>query len=153
MSQVEANRKRREAQLFGFDAYDVEDRGYGTPCWIYRKKPTERGYCQMRMPDGSQPTAHRAFYMELVGPIPDGLTIDHLCKVRNCVNPDHLEPVSRGENTLRGNSPHAQNARKTHCLNGHLYDEQNTYITPRGERACRACHRMWKALRRRGGVA
>lgn len=88
--------------LLDFDAYDVEDRGFATACWIYRKQPHDGGYAQMKMPDGSQPGAHRAFYEHHVGPIPPGLTIDHLCCVRRCVNPAHLEPVTRGENARRG---------------------------------------------------
>jgi hypothetical protein len=130
------------ARRCGFDAYDVEDHGYDTPCWIFRKKPTNRGYAQFMMPDGSQPGAHRAFYEHYVGPIPVGLTIDHLCRVRRCVNPDHLEPVTRGENVLRGDTITAANARKTHCPRGHEYDEANTYVCKRGMRHCRTCHQL-----------
>jgi len=66
--------------------------------------------------------AHRFAYEALVGPIPDGLVIDHLCRVRHCVNPAHMAPVTTGENVLRGESPSAKQARKTHCPNGHEYD-------------------------------
>lgn len=131
----------RRSMWLGFDAYSEEDRGYPTPCWIYHKVPTQLGYAQMTMPDGSQPGAHRAFYEHFRGPIPEGLTIDHLCRVRRCVNPDHLEPVTRGENSLRGEGPAAQNARKTHCPRGHEYTPENTRVTPQGTRACRACAR------------
>jgi hypothetical protein len=95
----------------------------------------------MVMADGSQPGAHRAFYEHHVGTIPDGLTIDHLCKVRRCVNPDHLEPVTRGVNVLRGDTITAANVRKTHCPRGHAYDEENTYTSKRGMRHCKACQR------------
>ena len=70
---VTSMQDKRTRRGYGFDAYDVEDHGYTSPCWIYRKKPTTRGYAQFVMPDGSQPGAHRAFYEHHVGPIPEGL--------------------------------------------------------------------------------
>jgi hypothetical protein len=143
--------RRAASGWLGFDAYDAEDRGYLTPCWIYRKKPTQKGYCQMKMPDGSQPMAHRAFYEQHIGSIPEGLTLDHLCEVRNCVNPTHLEPVTRGANVLRGDTLSAANTRKTRCPRGHAYDEENTRVTPRGARACRACSRERMAEGRANG--
>ena len=84
---------------------------------------------------------HRAIYEKFVGPIPDGLTIDHLCRNRLCVNPAHLEPVTLAANVLRGESLPAKNARKTHCPKGHPYDETNTHITKQGWRICKACNR------------
>jgi len=93
--------------------------------------------------------AHR-FYYELVnGPIAEGLQIDHLCRNRACVNPDHLEPVTIGENVLRGIGRSAQNARKTECLRGHPLNGSNLYIDPRGQRCCIICQRArvvaWRA--------
>lgn len=84
--------------------------------------------------------AHRFAYERAHGPIPDGLTIDHLCRVRPCVNPEHMEAVTSGVNVLRGESPWAKNARKTHCVRGHAFDEANT-LHLRGQRRCRACAR------------
>ena len=84
--------------------------------------------------------------------IPEDMTIDHLCRNRWCVNPKHLEVVSLKENILRGNSPSAINARKTHCLNGHPLSGDNLYIHPqRGNRHCKACnkYRAIKYLRRK----
>jgi hypothetical protein len=85
--------------------------------------------------------AHRVAYELLVGPIPAGLTVDHLCRVRLCCNPRHLEPVTRGENVLRGAGFAAVNAAKTHCQNGHPLDSDN--LVPaglqRGWRWCRIC--------------
>ncbi len=86
--------------------------------------------------------AHRIVYELTLGPIPAGLTLDHLCRVRPCVNPRHLEPVTLAVNVLRGESLPARNARKTHCPKGHPYDASNTYVNPRtGWRLCRACRR------------
>jgi hypothetical protein len=86
--------------------------------------------------------AHRAVYEMEVGPIADGLEIDHLCRNRGCVNPAHLEPVTHKENVLRGATVPGLNAVKTHCLRGHEFDEENTrHIARNGRRVCRACMR------------
>ena len=83
--------------------------------------------------------AHRVAYTLAYGPIPDGLTIDHLCRQKLCCNPAHLEAVSIRENLMRApNAPAALNAAKTHCVNGHRFDELNTRYW-RGKRICRAC--------------
>jgi hypothetical protein len=94
--------------------------------------------------------AHRLIYTWLVSPIPDGMDIDHLCRYPSCVNPAHMEVVTRRENSRRGFGACAMHARKTHCKNGHPYDEQNTYVRPDGTgKQCRACCRE-RYLRRRG---
>ncbi|MGI5247775.1 HNH endonuclease signature motif containing protein [Dactylosporangium sp. CA-139066] len=82
---------------------------------------------------------HRASYQAFVGPIPPGLHIDHLCRQRSCGNPEHLEAVTPRENLVRGNAGSNQ-LRKTHCPQGHPYDESNTYHGKKG-RFCRACGR------------
>lgn len=84
--------------------------------------------------------AHRLAYELVVGPIPDDLPLDHLCRNPGCVNPAHLEPVTHRENILRGVGRTAQNARKTHCAKGHPYDEVNTIWRKSGGRRCRQCH-------------
>jgi hypothetical protein len=117
-------------------------------CWLWRPPLTPAGYGQFFPTKGTRMLAHRFAYELLVGPIPQGLTLDHLCRVRNCVNPEHLEPVTIGVNGRRGNSPWAINARKTHCPKGHEYDEANTYVSPQGRRLCRACHREYQRIRR-----
>lgn len=79
--------------------------------------------------------AHRWSYENFVGPIPDGLQIDHLCRNTLCVNPDHLEPVTGAENLRRSHG----NGSKTHCPAGHPYAGANVYISPQGGRVCRTC--------------
>lgn len=85
--------------------------------------------------------AHRFTYELIAGEISDGLTIDHLCRNRCCVNPDHMQPVTQAENLLRGDGFVGVNARKTRCVNGHEFTDENTYVRPNGRRVCRACHR------------
>ena len=81
--------------------YLVEDRGYKTPCWIWQLATDEDGYGKTTL-NGVPQMAHRVYYERYVGPIPNGLLLDHLCRVRCCVNPEHLEPVDTLENTRRG---------------------------------------------------
>ena len=81
--------------------YLIEDRGYKTPCWIWQLAIDQDGYGQVSI-NGRNLQAHRFYYEQSIGPIPDGLLLDHLCRVRCCVNPDHLEPVTTLENTRRG---------------------------------------------------
>lgn len=115
-------------------------------CWVWQGY-TCQGYGRItaKRPDGTRHTMlnHRAAYQILIGPIPDGVEMDHLCRVRACWNPWHLDPVTRTVNILRGLGP--QTARmaqhvKTQCPQGHPYDEANT--ARRGSRRhCRACDR------------
>jgi len=120
-------------------------------CWLWLGTKGLDGYGRIyvggRRHRRSIP-AHRVAYELVVGPIPFGLTLDHLCRVHACVNPAHLEPVTIGENVLRGTAPTAINARKTHCAHGHPFDGANTRPLPNGRRKCRACHRGQEAARR-----
>lgn len=87
--------------------------------------------------------AHRWSYEYHVGPIPEGLHLDHLCRNRACVNPEHLQPVTVRENLLRGEGPSAVNAEKTHCPKGHPYSGDNLYVYPTSNiRRCRECGRQ-----------
>lgn len=117
-------------------------------CWLWlgALHPTA-GYGRIRLAGRGAPTvpAHRVAYELLVGPIPDGLVLDHLCRNRGCVNPAHLEPVTNGENVRRGVSFSTANRRKTHCPKGHPYDAANTYLVRGQWRACRTCRREWKS--------
>lgn len=118
-------------------------------CWEWTGTKLHGGYGMIGEGGrkGRMLLAHRAAYQELVGPIPEGLTLDHLCRNRGCVNPEHLEPVTGTENVLRGEGPTAKNARKTECPKGHPYSDENTRRTPTG-RICRTCareaNRLWR---------
>lgn len=110
-------------------------------CWLVPTRHPD-GYARIAEggTGGRMLMAHRVSYEYFVGPIPEGLTLDHLCRVHNCVNPEHLEPVTQRVNILRGFGAAATNARKTHCPQGHEYTPENTY-RDEGRRVCRICKR------------
>lgn len=110
-------------------------------CWIWTGATNSNGYGHIAT--GDRPykgsiVAHRAAYVIHRGPIPEGLDLDHLCRVRRCVNPWHLEPVTRRENSLRGASPRIRSYWTNRCKRGHPFDEANTIIQQDG-RTCRTC--------------
>lgn len=111
-------------------------------CWEWLGALTSKGYGHFVVA-GRRPMAHRYSYERFVGPIPEGMTIDHRCENRRCVNPDHLRVATNQENVLRGCGPTARNARKTHCSRGHAFTPENTRIKtkPRYARVCRTCER------------
>lgn len=115
-------------------------------CWIWQWKLSSGGYGRMSVTSAPNKfrtlAAHRVSYETFIGPIGKDLEIDHLCRVRNCINPKHLEPVTRKENVKRGISFAAINMKKTHCVNGHEYTPENTFIRKNG-RTCRECHHKW----------
>jgi hypothetical protein len=117
-----------------------------TGCLLWAAGLTTDGYAAFSIGD-KKLRAHRLSYEHFVGPIPVGLTLDHLCRVRSCVNPAHLEAVTKRTNTLRGLSPVAHYARATHCIHGHAFTSNNTYIF-NGRRCCRTCNRRHVARRR-----
>lgn len=122
----------------------VERRG-PDDCWLWTGKLKPNGYGRIRVNKPRRMEyAHRVAYELLVGPIPDGLEVDHVrdrgCQHRHCVNPAHLEAVTHRENNRRSDSPAAVAARKTHCVNGHLLAGANLYMWS-GNRYCRTCRR------------
>lgn len=129
-------------------AVDVE-----TGCWEWTAAKAKNGYAQFHF-DQQTGYAHRFAYVTLVGPIPDGLDIDHLCRNRGCVNPAHLEPVTRSVNLRRGDGPRCAReraARITHCPQGHSYTGDNLYVNtsrPSPRRRCQACHAAEEQRRR-----
>ena len=120
----------------------------GPGCWLWTGGKTDYGYgiVQKAKTRPGHGVVHRIVYEMLVGPIPDGLVIDHLCRVRHCVNPDHMEPVTIGENTRRGiawDRRRELTDASTTCRAGHPYTEANTRLYgPEGRfRGCRVCRR------------
>jgi hypothetical protein len=110
-------------------------------CWLWTGCLGSHGYGQVRVLSGTT-IVHRILYEQKYGLVPQGLELDHLCRVRCCVNPDHLEPVTRRENILRGIAPSAKQARQTHCMHGHKFTFTNTYVyrTKWGvARKCKIC--------------
>ena len=144
-----------------------------THCWNWKGMKTVAGYGSFSFLSEKRIYAHRFSYESFVESIPKGLVLDHLCRNPSCVNPDHLEPVTQKENCIRGVAPkilldwlnsksaderrlHAKRAgdasgaikrAKTHCVKGHMLDEENTALTKLGHRFCRQCSRERESIR------
>lgn len=108
-----------------------------TYCWDWKQSIGSSGYGRVFW-DGKFYYAHRVSYELFIGPIPEGLQIDHIvCDNKACVNPFHMKPATNKDNSLRSDSPPSRNARKTHCPQGHEYD----YVKSNGDRGCKICRR------------
>lgn len=108
--------------------------------WLWRGEVDRGGYGHVRH-RGPRRLVHRVVYELFVGPIPHGLTLDHLCRIRHCTNPEHLEPVTMTENLHRGVSPSAINFRTIFCKRGHLLQGDNVRVY-RGRRHCLVCEQL-----------
>jgi hypothetical protein len=120
-------------------------------CWLWMRAISTHGYAKGSL-NGKVRDLHRPVYEALVGRIPTGLHIDHLCRVRHCLNPAHMEPVFQRINTLRGIAPPAEHSKQTECVHGHVFDFENTYVYWDNEgfhRSCRACRNMVQRKRTR----
>lgn len=133
------------------EAYrEIDENG----CWLWTRCLTWAGYGRLQVTDVDGRStawgAHRAAYVAWVGPVPEGLHLDHLCRVRHCVNPKHLEPVTVKENLYRSPvAPASINSRRTHCKRGHEFTAANTYVPSRTNyRACRTCRNDWMVKKR-----
>ena len=136
----------------------------GEPCWIFTGSINPvTGYGNVGIGyagEGNKrnTSTHRVMYEAHVGPIPLGMEIDHLCRVRSCCNPAHLEAVTHSENARRGLAGHKRGRQlrsQTHCVHGHEYTEENTYRRADGRRMCRTCvlARSKRPSTRDGGTA
>lgn len=110
-------------------------------CWLFAGYKNDNGYGRIFYTINGKTRyelAHRVSYETFVAPIPDEMVIDHLCSVRHCINPSHLEPVTPSQNTLRGKGV-LVNKNKTHCSRGHAFTSENTVIRNNGWRICASC--------------
>jgi len=124
-------------------------------CWLWSGALSANGYGHV-FHSGKRRRAHRLVYDLMVGKIPPGLQIDHLCRVRSCVNPEHMEPVTGRTNVLRGKGVTARNATKTHCPRGHAFADHGVrHSGGSNERRCRPCRAAINRLcyARTNGVA
>jgi hypothetical protein len=119
-------------------------------CWIFTGADDGYGYGHFWVSEGVYAKAHRWLYEFLVGPVPEGLVLDHLCRRTKCCNPDHLEPVTQKENVRRSYSRSMMSVRTGRCLNGHEMTPENTYTRTRKSgpqvgqvsRSCKTCTRV-----------
>ncbi len=126
-----------------------------TGCWVWARGRSSKGYGYATV-GGKSMAVHRLSWRTVVGPIPDGYWVDHICRNRPCCNPNHLRLVTPKQNALENNSGHgAVNAAKTHCVNGHEFTPENTIIKPRStkkenmRRCCYECQRIASMMNKR----
>lgn len=150
---VDADPPSTEAERF----WDKVDLGAGVGCWRWMANVSKESYGTFWAGDQGTVSAHLWAYRSLIGPVPVGTVLDHLCHTidvdcpggnscehRRCVNPAHLEPVTVVVNLHRSDAPAARNALRTHCVRGHELAGENLYVRPNGSRNCRACQRSYE---------
>lgn len=123
-------------------------------CWLWTGSLCD-GYGSIKNKAATSRFAHRALWERVVGAVPEGLQLDHLCRNRRCVNPDHLEPVTLKENINRGEAAEGRRRRAasiTACPQGHDYNDANTYVDKKGCRHCRSCDRERRRARRKAAA-
>lgn len=121
--------------------YDIDP---VTECWVWNKGRFSSGYGALYVGSNNKP-AHRIGYELLIGPIPEGLELDHLCRNRPCVNPWHMEAVTHEENVRRGEAFNAIANFNNVCVRGHQLTDWNVYVKRDGRRQCKACHKAREA--------
>lgn len=134
--------------IYEFD--ETKDRHPSCPptgCWETPETPSKKVYFQASIAN-TMFLVHRLVYSHFVGEILEGCQLDHLCRNKRCANFEHLEAVTPGENLRRSGCITSLNAKKTHCPQGHPYDEKNTQVKPGGGRHCRKCHQEYKKRKR-----
>jgi hypothetical protein len=149
------SRRPKPKQPRGMSVFDWQRRFFehvdkGTEfddCWLWRDAVDEDGYGKFRTPDGVRGAHIISWEMCHERRLPKGWHVDHLCRIRRCCNPEHLEAVEHSENVLRGASFSAKNKQKTHCPRGHEYTDENTRIH-HGSRECITCIRQRDRERR-----
>ena len=117
-------------------------------CWLWQASLLPNGYPRFSL-NGSTVYAHRFAYERANGPIAKGLEIHHLCGIRHCVNPAHMEVATHKQNIHRGNGVAGHNIRKTHCKHGHEFNDANTCLRANGSRQCIECRRIRDRDRKR----
>lgn len=146
---VDLSLLKRLFSRVNFDGPVPEHRPDLGNCWVCVKNVRPNGYGKLTY-KSEDLSAHRLVFSLFVGDIPEGLDLDHLCRNRACVRPHHLEPTTRLENLSRGNGLIAMNVKKTHCVNGHEFTPENTYLYRGKHRCCKTCRKAAKERAKNG---